>query len=85
MSKRTSGRKGARAGRPLRYDLSTLVAIYQYIEDLKKRTGRSVNEICKSASFAWYASGSPAWCADGPDHATKEHEIRGRRLHRAYY
>jgi hypothetical protein len=89
MNKKTSTRGDARgrrrAGRPRRYDLTTCLAVYCYIENQKRRTGYSVNKICKHGSFAWYESGSPEWCSDGPDHPTKQHEIKGRTLHRCYY
>jgi hypothetical protein len=91
MSKKASARtvisthNRRRAGRPLRYDLATCLAVYRYIEEQKERTGYSVNKICKRGSFAWIESGAPEWCPGGPRQPMKEHEITGRTLHRAYY
>ena len=83
----TRGAAGDRrlAGRPLENDHTACVAVYNYVERERKRTGLSVNQICKLGSFAWYTSGSPEWCSDGPDGPTKEREIKGRTLHRCYY
>ena len=82
-----SGVRGGRrrVGRPRVHDIETQLGLIRYVEGERKRTGYSINKICKHGSFAQLISGSPESCPDGPDRATAFYEIRGGTLRRRYF
>jgi hypothetical protein len=72
-----------RLGRPRVHDIEADIALVRYVENQQKRTGRSINTICKYGAFVQVLSGSPE--PDGPDRPTVLHEIRGATLRRRYF
>ena len=74
-----------RGGRRPIHELAGYVGIIQFVEDQQKRTGWSINKICRHGVFYYLMSGSPASCPNGPSSASILHVICGATLRRLYF
>jgi hypothetical protein len=74
-----------RRGRPRVHNIEADIELVRYVEDRRKRTGCSINTICRYGAFVQAISGSPESCPAGPDRPTVLHVIRAATLRRRYF